>query len=134
MLKTQGPFDGILGFSQGATMATLLSVEIELMNLHGDSPVSLPRFLMLFSGPQTRSPEHFRNIQRIPGGKLKIPCLNVIGENDTWVAKEKSEALATLFECPKFSYHNGSHFIPTDAQQRKIYREWILGFKSSASL
>jgi hypothetical protein len=47
-IKLQGPFDGILGFSQGAAMATLLTDRL----LQDSNQTKKPKFTVLIGGIQ----------------------------------------------------------------------------------
>ncbi len=118
-------YDGIIAFSQGATMTTLFCAEIIQRNI-----TTLPKFVMLFSGPITRSLSCLQMLSNLSssanGNSLfNIPSLHVIGHSDNWVIPERSEAMAKLYKNPQLCYHPGSHFVPTNAEQRRTFVEFI---------
>ncbi|KAJ3037361.1 hypothetical protein HK097_003530 [Rhizophlyctis rosea] len=117
-----GPFDALLGFSQGATLSALLTSTLPTLSL------PLPRFLLL-SGGYLPSPTPTHSVLT-PTNKLTIPSLHVIGREDKWVLPERSEALLECFEerGREVHYHEGGHFLPTGAENRRKYREWVAGF------
>ncbi|KAJ3268055.1 Ovarian cancer-associated protein 2 [Borealophlyctis nickersoniae] len=121
--STNGPFDALLGFSQGATMSVLLAATLP-------PHLPKPKFLFLSGGyaPHT-TPSH--NVLS-PTKKLDIPSLHVIGRADTVVPASWSEALVTCFEDrgdqPVVVVHHGGHYIPTDVENRKVYREFVMRF------
>lgn len=80
--KEQGPFDGILGFSQGATLASILCDLLEKGALNFTF-----KFAILVSGFKSRLSPH-SNFFVV---KKTIPTLHVIGETDRIV--EKGELL-----------------------------------------
>ncbi|KND04666.1 uncharacterized protein SPPG_00381 [Spizellomyces punctatus DAOM BR117] len=114
--KSQGPFHGILGFSQGATMAALL------VPILSPSPL----FSIHFSGFLPKSPAYIVLLDSIPP---QIPSLHVMGQGDTWVSIERSRYLAERFgQGRKVVVHDGGHFIPTNAEHRRTYREFVARF------
>ena len=80
VFKEQGPFDGILGFSQGATLASILCDLLEKGALNFSF-----KFAILVSGFKSRLAPHSHFFQV----KKTIPTLHVIGETDRIVEKGK---------------------------------------------
>ncbi|KAI9096161.1 serine hydrolase FSH [Phlyctochytrium arcticum] len=114
--KSQGPFDGLFGFSQGATMAALVASYLD----------PAPRFSFHVSGFIPRAKTQLELLDRL---SPKLPSLHVIGNSDSWVAPERSEQLATKFgPSKKVMFHDGGHFIPTSAEHRRQYREFVEEF------
>ncbi|KAJ9052308.1 hypothetical protein DSO57_1035587 [Entomophthora muscae] len=101
----EGPFDGIMGFSQGAMVASLLSVMIErrhpLVNPNGDLPDF--KFAIIISGFTPRL-EPFKTFFDAP---VKTPSLHVIGETDTTIEPEWSRIHSNSFLKPDIVLHPG---------------------------
>jgi predicted esterase len=126
-MKEEGPFDGIFGFSQGSSMAAVLCAHLELEKEKGNPDIpDIPRFVMLFSGfrPDDTTYDKYFNTEH----KLKIKSLHVYGEEDHWLAPERSKKLITYFENPTVLSHSGGHFIPMDAEKRHYYVDYIKQF------
>ncbi|KAG8798114.1 hypothetical protein FRC17_007554 [Serendipita sp. 399] len=114
------PFDGVLGFSQGACAAALLTVMLEnpdsISGLLSASPggdsgsasITHPclKFCILIAGFRPRfvrrvlngetqdSPDAFEDeLQRIFDTGIHTPTLHVLGENDQIVGRERSQTL-----------------------------------------
>lgn len=131
-IEKNGPFDGIIGFSQGAAMAAAVANTItELVPSHGPFKVAL-----LFSGFVFTQPignanalnhvatedleEYKKNViirpefQKIftPTGATKI--INVFGSADMTVPAIRSEYLASLYDPLRVKNfkHDGGHFLP----------------------
>jgi len=124
IMREEGPFDGILGFSQGSSMAAVLCAHLELENEKGTPDIPpVPKFVMLFSGfrPEVDVYDKYFNTER----KLTIKSLHVFGEEDTWLNPERSKKLTTYFENPTILTHKGGHFIPMEAEKRHYYVDYI---------
>lgn len=89
-LKKLGPIDGIIGFSQGACMAQIISTILK------------PKFVINVCG--VNYPEYNTIIE--------IPCLNIIGTEDP--IKERSEKLASQYINSEIIYHSGCHTFPPE--------------------
>ena len=90
--------DGIVGFSQGACIAQIIS------------PIIKPKFVINICGVDY--PEF--------DSTLEIPCLNIIGLEDP--IKERSEKLASIYQKSEIIYHSGNHSFPPD---KPIYQNII---------
>ena len=111
-LAEHGPFDGVLGFSQGATLAALLCLR----------PPRAFRFAVLISGFVPRDPAHASYFEAPP---LPLPSLHVIGEADERVPPPVCRRLASCFEAPTFHVHDGGHATPSDAPFRQLLKQFI---------
>ncbi|MEM6991746.1 MAG: DUF924 family protein [Myxococcota bacterium] len=98
--KERGPFDGVLGFSQGAAAAGLLAAAHREL---------APRFAICISGFASRANEH-RELMR--AGTIDVPSLHIYGEQDVLVDNARTLALAECFVAPKVVAHPGGHFVP----------------------
>lgn len=134
----QGPFDGVLGFSQGAMMAAFLctlrdgSVAMlsdgTLVARNRDAalpatPISF-RFAMFFCGFLPR----YRPLRELFSHRMACPSLHVYGTADAWVRNEWSELLAAQFSDPIIVTHPGGHCIPTTAEKRRAFADFVRGF------
>ncbi|XP_071157615.1 esterase OVCA2-like [Mytilus edulis] len=115
--EEQGPFDGILAFSQGAAFLSLLC---SIQQKETDSPIKFD-FAIFVSGFKSRQKEHakFYDIT------IEIPTLHVFGETDKVIAKEMSEDLLQCYKEPMVLQHTGGHFIPAASAQKKKYLEFL---------
>lgn len=114
--EDQGPFDGVLGFSQGASMLSLICGLKEQMieNFQFD-------FAIFVAGFKSRQKPHTDLYNRI----ITIPSLHVFGDTDKVIEKEMSEHLLQYFKDPKILQHKGGHFIPASGPQKNGYLEFL---------
>jgi acetyl esterase/lipase len=113
---SDGPFDGVLGFSQGAALAGLL---VGLRAPDGRPTPERPLafgFAILFSGFPSNDPELARLYAR--RDSYALPSLHVFGRADGIVAPAVSRALAAQFGEPVLVEHDGGHAIAGGAQVR----------------
>lgn len=106
-----GPFQGIVGFSQGAGLAGYLLTNFnELLNLTKEQQPDF-KFFISFSGFKLE-PERFQ--ESYSKNIIHIPSLHVQGELDTVV--EESRVIKLYDSCQKDNRmllkHSGGHFIP----------------------
>lgn len=103
--KEYGPFDGLLGFSQGTQMAHILS-------LFEPCPDSYPwlkslKFGIFVAGFPSRM-DHGVNCKN----RLDMPSLHISGENDEIVPPKYQGELKNCFEEPEWYAHKKGHVIP----------------------
>ncbi|CAL9244957.1 unnamed protein product [Arabidopsis halleri] len=120
MLKN-GPFDGLLGFSQGA----FLTAAIPGMQEQGTALTKVPKvkFLVIISGAKFPGlmfgePKAAVNAFSSP---VRCPSLHFIGERD--FLKTEGEVLVESFVEPVVIHHSGGHIIPkldTKAEERVL--------------
>eukprot|EP00794_Sanderia_malayensis_P003146 gene3146-3615_t len=118
--REKGPFDGILGFSQGAAFVA------HLCALRGEpgSPYDF-KFAILCAGFKSKSTKHVKYYQN----KITCPTLHIVGETDKVIAKERSIELSNLFENPEIYLHPGGHFLPATASERSAYQKFLKQFQ-----
>ncbi|KAL5582649.1 hypothetical protein UlMin_015091 [Ulmus minor] len=102
----EGPFDGILGFSQGAAMAAEVCARLGM--LKGEIDL---RFAILCSGFGIKLVESEHEL-------IKCPSLHIFGSDhgkDRQIANQASRDLASLFDdgCSVRIEHDCGHIIPT---------------------
>ncbi|XP_003748281.1 esterase OVCA2-like [Galendromus occidentalis] len=123
-VEKEGPFDGILGFSQGASFVALV---LQLGNkIWGDFDQIRFRFAILFSGFESRNSKHAF------GGKIDLPALHVIGKTDKVIPLEQASAFNELFSDVQISEHEGGHFIPSSGNSKRDVIEFMKKFSETA--
>ncbi|KAJ3221437.1 hypothetical protein HK099_003531 [Clydaea vesicula] len=114
VLENQGPFVGILGFSQGATLASLVTSILENPDLFV-TKINHPKlkFSLLFSGLKSRDQKHLKFYQNT----IQSPSLHVLGNFDSTVDNSQSMDLTKCYQYPEILRFDGGHEIPdsTDA-------------------
>ncbi|KAI5845947.1 serine hydrolase FSH [Tricharina praecox] len=111
-LDTHGPFDGVIGFSQGAAFAAILAAILEKGRKRPEEfTTSHPplKFAVCYSG--FRAPDMYREWYE-PSIETKV--LHVIGSLDTVVDEERSlELMKACVDGDKRTvYHPGGHYLP----------------------
>jgi len=131
LAKQTIPFDGILGFSQGASMASLIIALLERPYLHpeflvdGKLPHQPLRFAVLVSAFKPMDPSLAAPYEH---GKLKTPSLHVIGRNDVVLGVKRSIMLLENFENPRAEWHDGGHFVPSKSNWRHFFQAYFTSF------
>ncbi|CAJ0958319.1 unnamed protein product [Ranitomeya imitator] len=115
-----GPFDGILGFSQGAAFVAMLCA----LKQQGDPRFQF-NFAILVGGFKSRATEHARFYREA----ITVPSLHVYGDTDKVIPGEMSQDLAAHFVNPLLLTHPGGHFIPVCATQKKVYFPFLDSFR-----
>ncbi|XP_023673782.1 esterase OVCA2 [Paramormyrops kingsleyae] len=113
-----GPFDGILGFSQGAALVAMLCALQE----QGKEPQFKFRFAILVAGFRSACAQHGK-LYEAPA--LSLPSLHVFGQTDRVIPEAKSQALLSRFNCPQVLTHPGGHFVPAASAHRQIYLDFL---------
>ncbi|NXC51224.1 OVCA2 Esterase, partial [Penelope pileata] len=119
-LAERGPFDGLLGFSQGAALAAMVCA----LRARGDPrfPVA---FAILVAAFPSRAPAH-GHFYREP---IALPSLHIVGDTDAVIAAHLSTELAQCFVEPVIVSHPGGHFVPVAAPQKKAYLDFLGRFR-----
>ncbi|XP_053946360.1 esterase CG5412 [Anastrepha ludens] len=110
--KTQGPFQGLLGFSQGACFVGLICglAKKKLTTVR-------PDFAIIASGFISGSLVHKSAYEE----SITIPTLHIYGLTDDIIPKEMSKNLAAYFKQAEVLEHPGGHYFPATAQQKQTY-------------
>lgn len=118
-----GPFDGIIGFSQGAGLAGYIVQNIrEILNLTEEQQPDL-KFFISFSGFKL-VPEMYLKPYEL---KMAPPSLHIMGEVDAVVSEERTMQLYNEWPEEKrhLLKHPGSHFIPNSKPFAMQVCNWI---------
>lgn len=110
---------GILGFSQGARFAHLVSL------LHMNDPDAwFPKlsFVILVAGYDAPLPDNF-SLQSTQ--EISIPSLHVWGRSDKLITPDQSRTLSEQYFHPNTLIHDGNHYVPTKAPQIQGYVDFI---------
>ncbi|XP_057833535.2 dihydrofolate reductase [Cryptomeria japonica] len=118
-MEQNGPFDGLLGFSQGAMLcAVLVCYQPQGLMLQNHPPI---RFIISISGIKFRDPEMSSFLYSPP---IKCPSVHITGAKD--YVKEFSKDLIQAFENPLVITHPQGHIVPKlDTQAIKLLQHFI---------
>jgi hypothetical protein len=134
-IKKHGPFDGIIGFSQGAALSLMLASWFEAttrlerrqaLNSQG-SPLKLEppqgpvKFVLCVSGFRA-NPEYYGGFY---SPKIETPVLYVIADLDIVVPEEGGKQLIGALENFHFINHPGAHFVPTEKRSCEAMTRFI---------
>ncbi|KAM3869586.1 esterase OVCA2 [Diretmus argenteus] len=120
-VKDLGPFDGILGFSQGAALVAMLC-SLQEQNVEPDFSF---RFAILVAGFRSACEEH----QTFYKASLQIPSLHVFGLQDRVIPDNMSRELLPTFQDPQVLTHPGGHFVPAASAHRQTYQDFLKRFQ-----
>lgn len=115
-VEKNGPFDGILGFSQGACLAGLLCA----LKTIGEIDIDF-RFAIIVSGFKSNCILHSKYYDQ----KIYINSLHVIGETDQIITTDMCHDLANVFVNPIILTHPGGHFVPGKSLYRNQYVDFL---------
>ncbi|KAF2146309.1 uncharacterized protein K452DRAFT_219882 [Aplosporella prunicola CBS 121167] len=141
VIKAEGPFDGVIGFSQGAAAAGMIVSLLEPgrkeafdeHQKHGGMPY--PDALLKSGHPPFKFAASYSGFAPSDNDlytafyepKIQTPMLHVLGSLDTVV--EESRSLRLSNACAKSEgrviYHPGGHFLPSSQKQ---YVAALVGF------
>ncbi|EFN80257.1 UPF0483 protein CG5412, partial [Harpegnathos saltator] len=118
----QGPFDGILGFSQGAAFVSILCVmkKKQLLEIEFN-------FAIIISGFKSLCAPHSIYYNE----EIDIPSLHIYGENDQVIPTEMAGQISRLFIDKEEICHEGGHYIPS---KKDIYRNFIMKMLENKNL
>ncbi|XP_028322895.1 esterase OVCA2 [Gouania willdenowi] len=116
-VQSQGPFDGVLGFSQGAALVAMLC-SLQEQKLERDFSF---RFAILVAGFRSACNEH----QVFYKSLLQMPSLHVFGLEDRVIPDSMSRELLPLFQDPQVLIHPGGHFVPAASAHRQTYHDFL---------
>ncbi|KAJ1020653.1 hypothetical protein NDA16_004046 [Ustilago loliicola] len=130
VLKAEGPFDGIVGFSQGGCLAGILTSAFEkpelLPGLQLPKGQGAFKFAVAVSGFRSRDPLH----QKLFETPIETPVLHVLGRTDQIVDLEFSQTLVDVCKNSRVEFHDGGHSLPSKAPWRNFFRDFFSTFTS----
>jgi predicted esterase len=109
LFKREGPFDGVFGFSQGATLTALL---VGLRSHEGTTTEHKPLafdFAIMVGAFLAKDPDLARLYESQES--YDLPSIHIIGRSDFIVPGEYSRKVAAKFKDPLVLEHNGGHVI-----------------------
>ncbi|CAH1635518.1 unnamed protein product [Spodoptera littoralis] len=116
-VRDLGPFDGLMGFSQGGCLVGLLAAMQQKRLL----PYRF-RFVIIISGYLSGSLVHRGFYEH---NLITIPSLHVYGETDSMIPKEMSESLANKFNDPVTFEHPNGHYVPVSGPVKAVYEDFL---------
>ncbi|CCF55855.1 hypothetical protein KAFR_0A04200 [Kazachstania africana CBS 2517] len=119
-----GPFDGIIGFSQGAGLGGYLATNLNgILNLTTEQQPLL-KFFISFSGFRLESKPYDGLYET---NTITIPALHVLGELDEVVTEDRVMRLYNSWPSDKRTLlkHAGSHFVPNSKPFVTQVCNWI---------
>ncbi|PVU97827.1 hypothetical protein BB561_000293 [Smittium simulii] len=151
IMNTQGPFHGILGFSQGAAMIPVLLSILNYKNLkhitaNTEKELQFERQFIDFLGPLKTKVDSIHNKEMFkfailsggfaPGKKvclrlinstpeIPVPSMHIIGKTDSVISNKQSIELSQLFKNPEFVLHTGGHYVPFTKEYTSLYKNFI---------
>ncbi|KAH9855499.1 FSH1-domain-containing protein [Lenzites betulinus] len=120
-------YDGILGFSQGAAMAAIMSTLLERPEVFpgvlvdGKPPHPPFKFCITVAGYKPKSPQ----CDLIFKPTYSTPTLHIIGRNDIVIVEEDSLRLVAINTNHRVEYHDGGHFMPSKTSWRNFLKAYI---------
>ncbi|XP_021928353.1 esterase OVCA2 [Zootermopsis nevadensis] len=114
--EKQGPFDGLLGFSQGAAFVGILCGMQETNWLKYEF-----NFAIMVAGFKSLCHPHLNYYFK----QSSVPSLHVYGTNDKVISREMSELLMEHFVHTEIIEHPGGHFVPASGPQRQGYISFL---------
>ncbi|KAJ2399970.1 hypothetical protein GGI23_002329 [Coemansia sp. RSA 2559] len=125
VLDKQGPFDGILGFSQGGLMAAVMCSVLEHRQSAGSNGHPPFRFAIICSGYMLQDSE-WQHLYERP---LSTPSLHLYGVLDPMIRLSRSMALQQAFVNPEAFCFDGAHFIPKSHEAILTVSQFVKQFQ-----
>ncbi|KAF8161416.1 serine hydrolase FSH [Crassisporium funariophilum] len=120
-------FDGVLGFSQGAAFAAIISALLERPHLNpdflvdGEAPHPPLKFCVAVSGFRLMDPI----CDPLFSPSYATPTLHVLGKTDVVVVEERSQQLVAVSANARVEEHDGGHFVPSKGSWRKFLNNYM---------
>lgn len=116
-----GPFDGLLGFSQGAAFTSLLCALAQSCSDSFNLPL---KFALLIAGFKSLLSTH-SYLYHTP---IDIPTFHVIGVNDRVIPVAASEDLLSFCKGAVAYRHSGGHYMPACPDLRSSLLKFLEPF------
>ena len=129
-----GPFDGIIGFSQGAGLGGYIATDLNrILNLNLEQQPPL-KFFISFSGFRLEPPQYQAAYEKMKDKDTRAPAsLHVQGELDVVVSEARVMRLYNSWPEDKRTLlrHPGSHFVPNSKPFVTQVCSWIRHIEQS---
>lgn len=114
-IEENGPFDGVVGFSQGSVIVSILLM------------LGYKFKFAVLAGSYVVTDEKYKDMY----DKITVPSLHIWGRKDVLVTPDKSEANYNKYPGEKkICYvHKGSHNIPDNNNAKEMYKLFIDKYK-----
>ena len=124
VIETEGPFEGIIGFSQGACLLSLICAKHSVLSLAGFDSL---KYVVLVSAfiPKCSNIQNSCTYFKKEELHMNIPSLHIYGAEDKLITKEKSEDVMSMFVNPENFVHPGAHFVPANGEAMRIVSSFI---------
>eukprot|EP01102_Stenamoeba_stenopodia_P000687 TRINITY_DN10640_c0_g1_i2.p1 TRINITY_DN10640_c0_g1~~TRINITY_DN10640_c0_g1_i2.p1 ORF type:complete len:149 (-),score=23.14 TRINITY_DN10640_c0_g1_i2:159-605(-) len=136
LLQEQGPFDGIIGFSQGGLFSALLCGMLMEESPGLRLPFGFAMFFSAFTSPLPSLKHYYDKIRSITDqDSYELLTLHGWGAADDLVHPEMSEKLYETFphhDSKTFRLiHPGGHYVPTSSASKPIIRDFLKKFAAT---
>ena len=129
VFEAKGPFDGILGFSQGACLAGILCKIAESSSSSSKFNSIKFNFAIITAGFKSGQAQH--NVYYDLEEKIKMPTLHIFGETDKVIPAEMSAELVNYFIEPKVIRHSAGHLVPVNAEAKNNFIEFFSSIRQN---
>lgn len=116
-----GPFDALLGFSQGACLVSIICALKQKKQFKPDF-----KFAIIVSGFKSRCTLHSHYYDE----KIHINSLHVIGETDEIISNDMSYDLANVFINAVILKHPGGHYVAGKSNLKDKYINFLQSQKT----
>ncbi|XP_037126218.1 esterase OVCA2 [Syngnathus acus] len=120
-VRRDGPFDGVLGFSQGAALVAMLCA-LQESNAEPDFAF---RFAILVAAFRSACAQHLG----FYSSPLQMPSMHVFGLEDGVIPADMSRDLLSVFREPYVLTHTGGHFVPAASAHKQSYQNFLERFQ-----
>merc|ERR550534_2294337 len=120
---SHGPFDGLVGFSQGTVMAHLLTESHKSSVYPWLSSLKFGIFVAGF--PSRMHP----NLNGQMDEQIDLPSLHISGQEDTHVPPSYQEELSHRFVNPTWYSHHKGHILPQTAETIEAVSAFLQRFR-----
>uniref|UniRef100_A0AC35U023 FSH1 domain-containing protein n=1 Tax=Rhabditophanes sp. KR3021 TaxID=114890 RepID=A0AC35U023_9BILA len=121
-IKENGPYDGLLGFSQGGAMVHLLSVMASRKEIEKNF-----RFIIMMSSFKSLAESHKELVEHVVE---QLPSMHIYGIGDQVVNHQRSIEVTLKFANPSPSIliHEGGHCVPPMSLAKKPLQDFLNQF------
>jgi acetyl esterase/lipase len=117
LFDSDGPFDGVFGFSQGAALAALL-VGLRSPDRKPVAHKPLIFNFVIVAGAFLANDPALANLYRVPAS-YHLPSVHIIGKSDLIVPSDYSREVSRLFKDPLVLEHGGGHIVAGNPEIRE---------------